>query len=111
MMTEEFRCAWCGKHVKMPAGRIYRLKNGMQKRVFCDSRCNASAPRSKPADCYSTIWRAWRAFSRMEGGFSVHVTKGRNDISRCYLNEARAMLAGKNTAGKNKCVKLPGDEA
>ena len=27
----------------------------------------------------------------------------------CYLNEARAMLEGKNCEGKNRCVKLPGD--
>lgn len=27
----------------------------------------------------------------------------------CYLKEARAMLAGKNCEGKNKCVKLLGD--
>jgi hypothetical protein len=29
--------------------------------------------------------------------------------SECYLKEAHAMLSGKDTAGKNKCVKLPGD--
>jgi len=30
-------------------------------------------------------------------------------INPCYLKEARAMLEGKNTRGKNKCVKLAGD--
>lgn len=31
--------------------------------------------------------------------------------SKCYLKEARAMLKGKNTRGKNKCVVLEGDES
>jgi|GEM_PF-2125269 len=28
----------------------------------------------------------------------------------CYLEEARAMLMGKHWEGKNRCVKLPGDD-
>jgi len=28
----------------------------------------------------------------------------------CYLNEARAMIEGKNWKGKNRCVKLPRDD-
>lgn len=28
----------------------------------------------------------------------------------CYLKEARAMIEGKHWEGKNRCVKLPGDE-
>lgn len=31
-------------------------------------------------------------------------------IKSCYLKEARAMLQGKHWQGKNRCVKLPGDE-
>lgn len=30
-------------------------------------------------------------------------------INPCYLKEARAMLEGKDTKGKNKCCPLPGD--
>jgi hypothetical protein len=30
-------------------------------------------------------------------------------INPCYLKEARAILEGKNTKEKNKCVKLEGD--
>lgn len=30
-------------------------------------------------------------------------------INTCYLKEARAMLEGKDTKGKNKCCPLPGD--
>ena len=33
----------------------------------------------------------------------------RSAINSCYLKEARAILEGKNTRGKNKCVKLEGD--
>ena len=29
------------------------------------------------------------------------------DLRSCYLKEARAMLEGKDTYGKNKCVELP----
>jgi len=28
----------------------------------------------------------------------------------CYLREAKAMIEGKHWEGKNRCVKLPGDE-
>ena len=31
-------------------------------------------------------------------------------INPCYLKEARAMLEGKNTRGRNKCVELEGDQ-
>lgn len=31
-------------------------------------------------------------------------------INPCYLKEARAMLQGKDTRGKNRCVKLTGDD-
>jgi hypothetical protein len=34
---------------------------------------------------------------------------GRNEISKCHQKEAKAMLQGLNTTGKNKCVKLNGD--
>jgi hypothetical protein len=58
--------------------------------------------------------RAWKAYNRMPfdpdtiviGHYSrrahvPHVT--------CYLKEAKAILAGKDTRGRNKCVKLVGD--
>jgi len=32
------------------------------------------------------------------------------DHPACYLQEAKAMLEGKHWQGKNKCVKLPGDD-
>jgi hypothetical protein len=33
----------------------------------------------------------------------------KSKINPCYLKEARAILEGKNTKEKNKCVKLEGD--
>ncbi len=30
-------------------------------------------------------------------------------VTTCYLRESRAILAGKDVRGRNKCVKLPGD--
>ena len=35
------------------------------------------------------------------------ITEGKR---ACYLKEARVMLAGKDVGGRNKCVKLEGDE-
>jgi hypothetical protein len=31
-------------------------------------------------------------------------------VSSCYMKEARAILEGKHWQGKNRCVKLVGDE-
>ena len=42
------------------------------------------------------LWRAGRPKAEFES---------------CYHKEARAILEGKHWQGKNRCVKLPGDEA
>jgi hypothetical protein len=46
----------------------------------------------------------------MELDFPHKHSKKCRTITSCYLKEARAMLEGKHWQGKNKCVKLPGDE-
>jgi hypothetical protein len=66
--------------------------------------------RRKNVTGYGRMWKTWNAFGRMEAGFSISVPKHNRRISTCYLEEARAMLAGKDTRGKNRCTKLEGDE-
>lgn len=63
-----------------------------------------------------SIVRAWAGFRRIECmlGISRYHSTAYNGTSRtfsaCHLKEAKAMLDGKNTRNKNKCVKLPGDD-
>lgn len=62
---------------------------------------------------------AWAGFKQTEYMLGVrkyqspscdHVPNRIPTVSSCYIKEARAMLAGKHWEGKNRCVKLPGDE-
>jgi hypothetical protein len=88
--------------------RVRNIKQKGYKHCFCNSKCQGKWHTSQGN--YILYKAAWKTFMRMEQGFSVPIKSRNVNISGCYLKEARAMLAGRNTAGKNKCVKLDGDE-
>jgi len=41
---------------------------------------------------------------------AARLTQIKAAINPCYLTEARAILAGKDVRGKNRCIKLVGDD-
>ncbi len=57
--------------------------------------------------------RAWKIFNKMPFDIESVAVSGRMvgiPHAACYLKEARAMLQGKDTRGKNRCQKLIGDD-
>jgi len=53
------------------------------------------------------LFKAWEN----NGDAEVYINWTRLEkINLCYFREAHAILSGKHWEGKNRCVKLPGDE-
>lgn len=97
-----------------PDTNFYKLKSG------CLSTYCIECHKQMSSDAYAQRRQhehvAWFGFTRAEYKLGVRKYSGSKNphtnatVSPCHLAEARAMLAGKNTRGKNRCVKLPGDE-
>lgn len=81
----KFKCAKCGKEFED------WICNHPFANAYCSREC---AGKKLPPDVLVVSGRG-----------RVHV-----DHAACYLKEARAILAGKDTRFKNRCQKLPGDE-
>lgn len=82
------KCAQCGNEF-IPTNNAQR---------FCNVLCRPEYPKHESA--ISRLVKTGESLDKVDF-FESHAD--------CYLKEAHAMLKGKNTAGKNRCVKLEGD--
>jgi hypothetical protein len=102
------RCAGCGKE-------FYDYPSQHTgKKIFCTNACHlGNGARLTSGTGSQYVRQAWRAFNRMPMELDTISVPGRGAVrvnhATCYLKEARAILEGKNTKEKNKCVKLEGD--
>ena len=114
MPKMKFKCSGCGKEFE--AASWARVN----KNAFCSWACwIKSRTCAKVGDAQQRAWKAYNHLipADVPGTFR-HPRRHRGIpkrpldrvISACYLKEARAMLAGKDTRFKNRCQKLPGDD-
>lgn len=94
----KINCDECGRGITRNKKRAL-LTN---KHNFCSDKC-------KNSYYYHDNQRVKRARKR-QIQLDKTERKRPTEISVCYLKEARAMLHGKHWKGKNRCVKLKGDE-
>lgn len=96
----KINCDECGRGITRNKKRAL-LTN---KHNFCSDKCR---------DSYNELHGGQ---IKHDGKRQLHLSSKKNsnkrptEISVCYLKEARAMLHGKHWKGKNRCVKLKGDE-
>jgi DNA-directed RNA polymerase subunit RPC12/RpoP len=86
MPKKMYRCSRCGAEFVRQSTLVLGRKH-----LFCSRECFGESMRKVP-------------------GCRVYYQDILIPNYNCYKKEARAILEGKNTAFKNKCVKLPGDE-
>lgn len=104
-VIKTYLCNECGKKFQRDASQVH------DHHVFCSASCSRAFHAIG-----SNVARAWKIFSRIESDYwNIPSEKEKfYAISpkkrSCYVKEARAMLEGKNWRGKNRCVKLLGDE-
>lgn len=87
-----YTCATCGEEFGRYASEVH------SKNVYCSKECFRELLKEKRGPRKNWDYRS----ERMKNFGSIP-----KDLRSCYLKEARAMLEGKDTYGKNKCVELP----
>ena len=102
-----------GKYTEMRAWRAYKW---IEKRIVARPKYEKRRRKIIKLDTEKSAWRLLKLLELHNGlrKYSSHgnaFAKLRDVRNRnCYLREARAMLEGKDTWGKNRCTKLIGDE-
>ena len=86
MPNEMYKCSQCGTEFVRQSARVLGRKH-----LFCSRECFGKSKRKFP-------------------GCRVYDYDILIPNFDCYRKEARAILEGKHWEGKNRCVKLPGDE-
>ena len=113
MPKMKFKCSGCGKEFEAASW------DRVNKNAFCSRECwIESRTCTKAGGDQQRAWSAYNNLALVDIPETFrHPRRHRGIpkrpldrvISACYLKEARAMLAGKDTRGKNRCTKLEGD--
>ena len=72
----------------------------------CGKVCTATVPSRPRKFCNQACYAAFNKTKAIAAGHTVRYIPN----VKCYLKEAKAILKGLNTRGKNKCTVLEGDE-
>ena len=118
MISRNKRRGRCGKYTEIHAWRAYKQ---IEKRIITrpkyeKKRRQIIKVKVIKTDTEKSAWRTWKLLELHTGlrnysdrsGLIVKLQMVPNKT--CYLKEARAMLEGKDTWGRNKCTKLIGDD-
>ena len=114
-MKQTFTCPVCGKeffdyYTRVYCSRVCKAESmKREKSTYTCKQCGKEFQRHPSNVHFKNVYCSRECFagSQLRGGCSSSLYKLPIEKRRCYMKEARAIISGKNTYGKNKCVDLP----